>query len=176
MLPWRLLVPGGVNARSTIGIFPTIFTGPMSAFPARTTRAEIELGSLLQPKFGPDGLIPCITQDHVTGEVLMFAFMNAESLTMTLQSGKATYWSRSRQKLWMKGEESGNVQLLREVRTDCDQDVLLIKVEQAGPANASCHNGYKSCFYRRLVDPRDPGFKLETTTEPLFDPKSVYGK
>lgn len=148
----------------------------MSAFPERTTRDEIELGSTLQPKFGPDGLIPCITQDHQTGEVLMFAFMNAESFAMTLESGKATYWSRSRSKLWMKGEESGNVQLVREVRTDCDQDVILIKVEQSGPANASCHNGYKSCFYRRLVDPQSTDFKLETTANPLFDPKAVYKK
>ncbi|WP_221030986.1 phosphoribosyl-AMP cyclohydrolase [Actomonas aquatica] len=148
----------------------------MSAFPERTTREEVELGSTLQPKFGPDGLIPCITQDHATGEVLMFAFMNAESLQLTLDSGKATYWSRSRSKLWMKGEESGNVQLVREVRTDCDQDVILIKVEQSGPANASCHNGYKSCFYRKLVDPKANDYVLETTTEPLFDPKQVYKK
>ncbi len=151
-------------------------TGPMSAFPERTSRAEIELGSTLQPKFGSDGLIPCITQDHETGEVLMFAFMNAESLQMTLASGKATYWSRSRSKLWMKGEESGNVQLVRELRTDCDQDVILIKVEQSGPANASCHNGYKSCFYRRLIDRQAGDFRLETTAEPLFDPKAVYKK
>lgn len=148
----------------------------MSAFPERTTRAELELGSTLQPKFGPDGLIPCITQDHVSGEVLMFAFMNAESLLLTLRSGRATYWSRSRNKLWMKGEESGNVQLVREVRTDCDQDVILIKVEQSGPANASCHNGFRSCFYRRLVAPADPSFRLETTAEPLFDPAAVYKK
>lgn len=148
----------------------------MSAFPDRTTRAEIELGATFQPKFGPDGLLPCITQDHATGEVLMFAFMNAESLAHTLRSGRATYWSRSRQKLWMKGEESGNVQLVRELRTDCDQDVVLIKVEQAGAANASCHNGYRSCFYRRLTAFNDPAFALETTAEPLFDPKQVYGK
>ena len=148
-------------------------------FPARTSTAEVELGTTLQPKFGPDGLIPCITQDVHSGEVLMFAFMNAESLAHTLKSGKATYWSRSRQKLWVKGEESGNVQLVREVRTDCDQDVLLIKVEQAGPANASCHNGYKSCFYRRLVnvDAADrTGFKLAFTAERLFDPATVYKK
>jgi phosphoribosyl-AMP cyclohydrolase len=148
----------------------------MSVFPARTTRPEIELGSTLQPKFGPDGLIPCITQDHQSGEVLMFAFMNAESLSLTLQSGKATYWSRSRQKLWMKGEESGNVQYVQELRTDCDQDVLLLKVDQTGAANASCHNGYQSCFYRRLVDRTAPDFALETTAEPLFDPREVYQK
>ncbi len=146
------------------------------SFPARTTRPEIELGSTLQPKFGPDGLIPCITQDASTGEVLMFAFMNAESLAHTLATRRATYWSRSRQKLWVKGEESGNVQQVRELRTDCDQDVLLLKVDQTGAANASCHNGYKSCFYRRLASLEDPGYALEFTAERLFDPATVYGK
>ena len=148
----------------------------MSSFPPRTDRNEVELGAQFQPKFGPDGLIPCIAQDHETGEVLMFAFMNEESLGHTLKSGKATYWSRSRNKLWMKGEESGNVQLIIEVRTDCDQDVILIKVERTGSANASCHNGYQSCFYRKLTDLTDPAFPLETTSEPLFDPKEVYKK
>lgn len=145
-------------------------------FPARTNTAEIELGSTLQPKFGPDGLIPCITQDITTGEVLMFAFMNAESLEHTLKTRKATYWSRSRQKLWVKGEESGNVQVVKELYTDCDQDVLLVKVEQTGAANASCHNGYKSCFYRRLAKLDDPAFKLEYTASRLFDPATVYKK
>jgi phosphoribosyl-AMP cyclohydrolase len=149
-------------------------------FPTRTTTAEIELGTLLQPKFGADGLIACITTDHVTNEVLMFAYMNAESLAHTLKTGKATYWSRSRHKLWVKGEESGNVQLVRELRTDCDQDVLLLKVEQSGPANASCHNGYKSCFYRKLAagaNPDEPAsLKLEFTSQPLFDPATVYRK
>ena len=148
----------------------------MTAFPARTTTAEIELGATLRPKFGADGLIPCVTQDAATGEVLMFAFMNAESLAHTLQTKKATYWSRSRQKLWVKGEESGNVQLVREVRTDCDQDVLLIKVEQTGSANAACHNGYKSCFYRRLASLDDPARPLAFTAQPLFDPAKVYKK
>lgn len=146
------------------------------SFPPRTTTAEIELGATLQPKFGSDGLIPCITQDIATGEVLMFAFMNAESLEHTLRTRKATYWSRSRQKLWVKGEESGNVQVVKELYTDCDQDVLLIKVEQTGAANASCHNGYKSCFYRRLAKLDDPAFKLEYTASRLFDPATVYKK
>ncbi len=146
------------------------------AFPARTTTAEIELGTTLQPKFGPDGLIPCITQDAHTGEVLMFAFMNAESLGRTIETKKATYWSRSRNKLWVKGEESGNVQFVKELRVDCDQDVLLIQVEQTGAANASCHNGYKSCFYRRLGDFGDPALKLQFTAERLFDPATVYRK
>ena len=102
----------------------------------------------------------------------MFAFMNAESLAATIRTKKATYWSRSRQKLWVKGEESGNVQHVRDIYTDCDQDVILIKVEQAGPANAACHNGYKSCFYRRVSD----GGALEFTAERLFDPATVYNK
>jgi phosphoribosyl-AMP cyclohydrolase len=146
------------------------------SFPARTTSAEIELGSTLQPKFGADGLIPCITQDATTGEVLMFAFMNAESLEHTLKTRKATYWSRSRKKLWIKGEESGNTQTVREVFTDCDQDVLLIKVDQTGAANASCHNGYKSCFYRRLERLDDPSFRLAFVANRLFDPATVYKK
>jgi len=146
------------------------------SFPARTTNQEIELGTTLQPKFGSDGLIPCITQDAHTGQVLMFAFMNAESLAMTLSTKKATYWSRSRSKLWVKGEESGNVQIVKELFTDCDQDVVLIKVEQSGPANASCHNGYKSCFYRRLESLDNPSLKLQYTAERLFDPATVYKK
>ena len=144
-----------------------------AAFPARTTHTDIELGKTLQPKFDADGLIPCIAQDVRTGEVVMFAFMNAESLAHTLTTGKATYWSRSRKKLWLKGEESGNVQLVKELRTDCDQDVLLIKVEQAG-VGAACHNGYESCFYRRLADKES--FALEFIGQPKFDPKQVYKK
>ena len=147
-------------------------------FPARTTSAEIELGTTLQPKFGADGLIPCITTDHLTNEVLMFAFMNAESLALTLATGKASYWSRSRNKLWVKGEESGNAQRGKELRVDCDQDVILLKVDNVG--GASCHNGYKSCFYRKLA----PGataadstsLKLELVGRPLFDPATVYKK
>lgn len=146
------------------------------SFPARTTLPEIELGSTLQPKFGPDGLLPCITQDFATGQVLMFAFMNAESLAHTLRTKKATYWSRSRNKLWVKGEESGNVQWVKELYTDCDQDVVLIKVEQSGAANASCHNGYQSCFYRRLENLDGGDFKLGFVAERLFDPATVYKK
>ncbi len=147
-------------------------------FPARTTTAEIELGATLQPKFGPDGLIPCITTDATTNEVLMFAFMNAEALAQTIKTSKATYWSRSRNKFWVKGEESGNVQLVKEIRVDCDQDVLLLKVENVG--GAACHNGYKSCFYRKLTDGADAGdsatLKLEFTTPRVFDPATVYKK
>ncbi|MEO6246229.1 MAG: phosphoribosyl-AMP cyclohydrolase [Opitutaceae bacterium] len=147
-------------------------------FPARTNPAEIELGATLQPKFGPDGLIPCITTDHVTNEVLMFAFMNAEALAHTIKSGKATYWSRSRRKLWIKGEESGNAQLVKQLLVDCDQDVLLLKVENVG--GAACHNGHKSCFYRKLsagAKAEDGGsMQLEFVSQRLFDPAKVYKK
>ena len=142
-----------------------------ATFPARTKPAESELGKLSQPKFDADGLIPCIAQDIRTGEVVMFAFMNAESLAHTLKTGKATYWSRSRKKLWLKGEESGNVQIVKELRSDCDQDVILIKVEQAG-IGAACHNGYESCFYRRLADKET--FALEFIGQPKFEPKQDY--
>jgi phosphoribosyl-AMP cyclohydrolase len=147
-------------------------------FPSRTQTAEIELGTTLQPKFGPDGLIPCITTDHATNEVLMFAFMNAEALAHTIRTGRAAYWSRSRQKLWVKGEESGHVQLVKELRVDCDQDVVLLKVENVG--GAACHNGYRSCFYRKLVPGAkadDPAsLKLEFAARPVFDPATVYKK
>lgn len=150
----------------------------LPVFPARTTTAEIELGSLLQPKFGPDGLIPCITCDHETNEVLMFAFMNAEALAHTLRTKQATYWSRSRRKIWIKGEESGNVQWVKELRVDCDQDVLLLKVENAG--GVACHNGYQSCFYRRLVVEAGEGdaapLRLEFAANRLVDPATVYKK
>ena len=108
----------------------------------------------------------------------MFAFMNAEAFAHTLQSGKATYWSRSRNKLWVKGEESGNAQLVKELRVDCDQDVVLLKVENVG--GAACHNGYPSCFYRKLsggANPADPAtLKLEFAARRVFDPATVYKK
>lgn len=147
-------------------------------FPARTTTVDIELGSTLQPKFDSNGLIPCITSDHVTNEVLMFAFMNAEALAHTIKTKKATYWSRSRNKLWIKGEESGNAQLVKELLVDCDQDVILLKVENVG--GAACHNGYKSCFYRKLTDGAkaddDASLKLQFAAQRVFDPATVYKK
>ncbi|HVU32741.1 MAG TPA: phosphoribosyl-AMP cyclohydrolase [Opitutaceae bacterium] len=147
-------------------------------FPARTSTSDIELGTTLQPKFGPDGLIPCITTDHITNEVLMFAFMNAEALAHTIRTKKATYWSRSRNKLWIKGEESGNAQLVKELLVDCDQDVVLLKVENVG--GAACHNGYKSCFYRKLADSAkadEPAtMALEYASRRVFDPATVYKK
>ena len=107
----------------------------------------------------------------------MFAFMNAESLAHTLRTRKATYWSRSRNKLWVKGEESGNAQIVKELRVDCDQDVILLKVENVG--GAACHNGYPSCFYRKLsgATVADPAtLKLELAARRVFDPATVYKK
>jgi phosphoribosyl-AMP cyclohydrolase len=115
-----------------------------------------------------NGLIPAIVQDWKTGEVLMIAYMNEESWGKTRETGKACFWSRSRKKLWLKGETSGNIQVVKEVYLDCDHDALLLKVEQVG--GAACHTGHRSCFYRRVADGR-----LETVGERIFDPKEVYG-
>ncbi|HEY1794177.1 MAG TPA: phosphoribosyl-AMP cyclohydrolase [Opitutaceae bacterium] len=149
-----------------------------TSFPERTSTDEVELGKVLRPKFGADGMIPCITVDHAGGEVLMFAFMNAESLARTIETGKATYWSRSRGKLWVKGEESGNVLRVVSLSVDCDQDVLLLRVENAG--KGACHNGYRSCFYRTLAKGADPSrpdsLRLEFNSERAFDPAKAYGK
>ncbi|MEM9234976.1 MAG: phosphoribosyl-AMP cyclohydrolase [Pseudomonadota bacterium] len=101
-----------------------------------------------QPRFGPDGLLPAIATDHETGDVLMLAYMNEEALTRTLETGEVHYWSRSRGELWHKGATSGNVQELVEARMDCDQDTLLMRVHQRGPA---CHTGRPSCFYRKIT-------------------------
>ena len=113
------------------------------------------------------GLIPVITQDYQTGEVLMLAYMNTEAFDETVKTGNAFYYSRSRQKLWKKGESSGHTQLVKEIRIDCDQDTILLKVEQLG--GAACHKGYKSCFFSKLE-----GKGLIITEEKVFDPKKVY--
>ena len=117
-----------------------------------------------------DGLIPVIAQDWKTGEVLMLAYMNEAAWEKTLETGLATYWSRSRSKFWVKGESSGNVQKVKDVFVDCDLDTVVLKIEQVG--DAACHKGYRSCFYRRVVD----GEKLEIVGERVFDPAEVYGK
>ena len=115
------------------------------------------------------GLVPAIAQDYVTGEILMLAYMNQEAFDATLSSGKATYYSRSRQQLWIKGETSGKVQLVKEIRIDCDDDTVLLKVEQLG--EAACHTGHRSCFHKKI----DNG-AVRVVGEPLFDPKEVYHK
>ena len=115
------------------------------------------------------GMVPVITQDKATGTVLMLAYMNEEAYNETLKTGRAVYFSRSRNKLWRKGEESGNVQNVFEIYLDCDADTILLKVDQIG--GAACHTGYQSCFYRQITP---EGAKV--VGEPIFDPKAVYGK
>lgn len=115
------------------------------------------------------GLAPAIVQDNETGEVLMLAFMNKEAWEATLKTGKATYYSRSRNQLWVKGETSGHVQLVKEIRVDCDDDTVVLKVEQIG--GAACHKGYKSCFYRKVENNT-----LIITDKIVFDPSEVYKK
>lgn len=116
-----------------------------------------------------DGLVPAIAQDAETGEILMMAWMNRESLVLTVQEGQAVYWSRSRGKLWRKGESSGHQQVLKDIRLDCDADVILLKVEQKG--GIACHTGRRSCFYRSLQDG-----EWVSTDPVLKDPDSIYGK
>jgi len=118
-------------------------------------------------KYDDQGLLTAVIVDAATKEVLMVAFMNAEALRETIRTGRTHFWSRSRQKLWIKGEESGHVQLVKAVYTDCDQDCVLVEVEQRGGA---CHEGYRSCFFRRLTDAGD----WQVVAKRLFDPKQVY--
>lgn len=113
------------------------------------------------------GLVPVIVQDVDTGEVLMLAYMNRDAWLKTRETGKATYWSRSRNELWVKGETSGHVQIVDEILVDCDSDTVLLKVRQAG--GAACHTGYRSCFFRRIVDG-----KTEVIGERIFKPEDVY--
>ena len=123
---------------------------------------------MTEPNFAKgDGLVPAIVQDAETKEVLMMAYMNRESWEATLQTGKATYWSRSRQKLWLKGEESGHFQIIKAVFIDCDDDTILLQVEQLG--GAACHTGHKSCFYRKLK-----GKDFVVVGEKIFNPEEVY--
>ncbi|RYE81931.1 MAG: phosphoribosyl-AMP cyclohydrolase [Hyphomicrobiales bacterium] len=130
---------------------------------------DIEEGATLAPKFDAHGLLTAIAIEAGSKDVLMLAHMNAEALDLTLSTGEAHYYSRSRQKIWKKGETSGEVQKVREVRVDCDQDAILLVVEQTG-RGAACHTGRKSCFYRRVED----GALVDTGDPKLFDPKLVY--
>ena len=115
------------------------------------------------------GLIPAIVQDHASGDVLMLAYMNAEAFQATLETGEATFFSRSRQELWVKGKTSGHLQLVKSIHIDCDQDAILVRVDQIG--GAACHTGYRSCFYRRVEEQN-----LLIEGQPVFDPKEVYKK
>jgi phosphoribosyl-AMP cyclohydrolase len=145
-------------------------------FAAPTDATQVEAGTHLTPRFDADGLLPCIVSDAASGEVVMFAHMNAAALALTIESGTAHYWSRSRRKLWRKGEESGHTQRVVEMRVDCDQDALWIRVE-TGATGANCHTGRKSCFYRTVPVGGTPARDVAlvfTDDEPRFDPAKVY--
>src|SRR5580698_2648049 len=139
------------------------------------TAAELEEGAALTPKFDADGLVTCVATDAASGDVLMVAHMNAEALKKTITTGEAWYFSRSRQALWKKGETSGHSQRVVEMRIDCDQDAVWIKVDQAGGA---CHTGRRSCFYRAVPLGKDGvksgAAKLEFRDDRVFDPKAAY--
>ena len=146
-------------------------------FAAPAGAAELEEGTALTPKFDADGLITAVATDAASGEVLMVAHMNGAALAKTIASGEAWYYSRSRKSLWKKGETSGHVQRVVEMRIDCDQDAVWIKVEQIAGA---CHTGRRSCFYRAVPLGISEGnlraAKLEFRGERVFDPKAAYGK
>lgn len=147
----------------------------MSTEPSVKDHADLEEGVTLRPRFDASGLITCVTSDATTGDVLMVAHMNAEALQKTVESGEAWYFSRSRKALWHKGETSGHVQRVREIRIDCDQDAIWLRVEQAG--GAACHTGRASCFYRAVVPSDGGGAALKfVAAERVFDPNAVYGK
>ena len=144
-------------------------------FARRVSIEQVEEGTELAPKFDADGLLPAVTTDATTGELLMHGYMNAEALEKTIRTGEAHYYSRSRAALWHKGATSGLVQKVRELMIDDDQDCVWLKVDVAG--GASCHVGYRSCFYRRVpLGVTAAGGALEfTESEKVFDPLTVYG-
>jgi phosphoribosyl-AMP cyclohydrolase len=147
--------------------------------PTKDARAgaieEVEEGVVFSPRFDANGLITCVVADADSGETLMVAYMNAAALAKTIETGDAWYYSRSRGKLWKKGESSGHVQRVREIRVDCDQDALLLRVEQQGAG--ACHTGRRSCFYRAVALGAGAGTALTfVEAEKAFDPGKVYGK
>lgn len=136
---------------------------------------ELEAGSVFAPRFDANGLVTAVTVEAETNEILMVAHMNADAIAETLRSGFATYWSRSRNTLWKKGESSGELQKLVEMRTDCDQDALIVVVEQTG-RGAACHTGRKTCFYRTVQLDGDEAKLRDNGAKSLFNPNEVYGK
>jgi phosphoribosyl-AMP cyclohydrolase len=140
---------------------------------APTEKSALEESAVFSPRFDRDGLVTAVVSDAVDATLLMVAHMNADALALTLETGVAHYWSRSRKALWKKGETSGNVQQVVEMRTDCDQDAVLIRVKVSGN-DATCHTGRRSCFYR-IVEIRDGNATLrQDGSQPLFDPRKVY--
>lgn len=151
-------------------IKPILSTEPLS-------KSDLDSGTIFAPRFDASGLITAIAIDVIDNSILMVAYMNAESLQLTMETGIAHYWSRSRACLWKKGETSGNVQEVKEIRTDCDQDVILIKVETQD-TGANCHTGRKSCFYRTVKTEADGKNSLvfDDGDQPRFDPTEIYKK
>ena len=148
-----------------------------AVFSPRSSIEQVEEGCELAPKFDSQGLIPCVTTDYASGELLMHGYMNAEALRETIRIGEAVYYSRSRKALWHKGATSGLVQKVREMRIDDDQDCIWLRVEVLG-GGASCHVGYRSCFYRQVpigVDRLKCDQLVFTESSKVFDPKKVYG-
>ena len=151
--------------------------GDKSVFAGRLSVEQVEEGDSLAPKFDADGLLPVITTAADTGDVLMLGYMNSQALELTIETGEAHYWSRSRQCLWHKGATSGLVQKVIDMRIDDDQDAIWLKVEVAG-SGASCHVGYHSCFYRSIPTGKAPSPDLKLKyreAEKTFDPQEVYG-
>ena len=145
------------------------------SFAVRGSTDEVEEGVAFAPKFDAEGLVTCVATDARSGAVLMVAHMNAQALQQTIATGEAWYFSRSRGRLWRKGESSGHVQRVIELRVDCDQDAVWLRVEQEG--GAACHTGRRSCFYRAAVKGEGGSGKLVLVdADKLFDPVSVYGK
>ena len=144
-----------------------------TVFSPRGDKGQLEEGLAFAPKFDSDGLIPALAMDAETREPLMLAYMNETSLRMTLEKGEAVYWSRSRQEIWHKGATSGHTQKVVEIRTDCDQDALILLVDQQGAG--ACHSGRESCFYRKVV-PGSPAALEFIGSGKTFDPAAVYGK
>lgn len=146
-------------------------------FAPRGSKAEVEEGDRLSPKFDEHGLLTAVAVDADDGAVLMLAHMNAEALALTIETGEAHYFSRSRQRLWKKGEESGHIQSVIELKIDCDQDAVVLRVKMAGPG-AACHTGRRSCFFRSVPLGARPSAETKLMLnegEKLFDPSSVYG-
>jgi phosphoribosyl-AMP cyclohydrolase len=162
--------PTGASATST----GDTQVNSATLFGPRKTIEQVEEGTDLAPKFDANGLIPVVTTDHTSGELLMHAYMNGEALTRTIESGEAHYYSRSRQAIWHKGATSGLVQKVAAILIDDDQDCVWLRVDVAG--GASCHVGYRSCFYRQIPDiPATGPVELQfTETEKVFDPEEVY--
>lgn len=166
---WRL--SNAYTGKTTIEIRRGLRYSHCQSMSTKDIDKAIEESGELEPKFDENGLIPAIAQDVKTGEVLIFAFMNREALEQTIKTGRATYYSRSRKKLWTKGEQSGHFQKVEQILVDCDQDCILLKVSVD---SGQCHAGYQSCFYRALK--KGNAKKLDFIATKVFDPAEVYKK